>query len=157
MYRRILAPIDGSETSARAFDAALRLARESGAQLVPLYVVDVPLVGADAPGYDPSIVRDALYEEGSHVNAQAVAKMEREGVTGTPRVVETSPLGDDIAHCILRVANEWPADVVVMGTHGRRGFRRLILGSVAERFVRIAACPVLLIPAGDTTRQAPAS
>lgn len=154
MYRRILAPIDGSETSARAFDAALRLARDSGAQLVPLYVVDVPLVGADAPGYDPSIVRDALYEEGSHVNAQAVAKMEREGVTGTPRVVETSPLGDDIAHSILRVSNEWAADLVVMGTHGRRGFRRLILGSVAERFLRISSRPVLLIPASDATREA---
>ena len=154
MYKRILAPIDGSETSARAFDAALRLARESDAQVVPLYVVDVPLVGADAPGYDPSIVRDALYEEGSRVNAEAAAKMKCEGVTGTPRVVETSPLGDDIAHSILRVSNEWAADLVVMGTHGRRGFRRLILGSVAERFLRISSRPVLLIPASDATREA---
>lgn len=152
MYQRILAPIDGSETSARAFETALRVARESGAQLVPLYVVDVPLVGADAPGYDPSIVRDALFEEGGHVNADALAKMRREGLSGAPRIVETNPLGDDVAHSILRVANEWAADLVVMGTHGRRGFRRLMLGSVAERFVRIAACPVLLVPAGDTTR-----
>ncbi|WP_116140473.1 universal stress protein [Trinickia diaoshuihuensis] len=156
MYTRILAPIDGSETSARAFDSALRLAREFNAQLLPLYVVDVPLVGADAPGYDPSIVRDALFEEGSRVNAQALVKMEREGVTGTPRVVETSALGDDVAHSILRVANEAGADLVVMGTHGRRGFRRLILGSVAERFLRIASRPVLLIPPSDTTAQATA-
>lgn len=156
MYQRILAPIDGSDTSARAFDTALRFAHESKAQLVPLYVVDVPLVGADAPGYDPTIVRDALYEEGSRVNAEALAKMKRDGVPGTPRIVETSPLGNDIAHSILRVANEWAADVVVMGTHGRRGFRRLILGSVAERFLRIATCPVLLIPAGDATREATA-
>ncbi|HTH76216.1 MAG TPA: universal stress protein [Trinickia sp.] len=153
MYQRILAPIDGSETSARAFEMALRVARESGAQLLPLYVVDVPLVGADAPGYDPSIVRDALFEEGAHVNADALAKMQRDGVSGAPRVVETSALGDDIAHSILRVANEWSADLVVMGTHGRRGFRRLMLGSVAERFLRIASCPVLLIPAGDATGQ----
>ncbi|PMS14719.1 universal stress protein UspA [Trinickia dabaoshanensis] len=153
MYTRILAPIDGSETSARAFDTALRLAREFNAQLLPLYVVDVPLVGADAPGYDPSIVRDALFEEGSRVNAQAVAKMEAEGVSGTPKVVETSALGDDIAHSILRVANEAGADLVVMGTHGRRGFRRLILGSVAERFLRIASRPVLLVPASDTTTE----
>lgn len=151
MYQRILAPIDGSETSARAFETALRVARESGAQVVPLYVVDVPLVGADAPGYDPSIVRDALFEEGSRVNDEARAKMEQAGVRGTPRIVETSPLGDDISHSILRIANEWPADLVVMGTHGRRGFRRLMLGSVAERFLRISSCPVLLVPAGDTT------
>ncbi|WP_206952200.1 universal stress protein [Trinickia acidisoli] len=154
MYKRILAPIDGSETSTRAFESALRIAREFGAQLVPLYVVDVSIAGADAPGYDPTIVRDALLEEGSRVNAEARAKMAREHVAGTPRIVETSPLGDDISHSILRVANEWSADLVVMGTHGRRGFRRLILGSVAERFLRISLCPVLLIPAGDTTREA---
>lgn len=156
MYQRILAPIDGSETSARALETALRMARESGGQIVPLYVVDVPLAGADAPGYDPSIVRDALFEEGARVNAEALAKMTHFGVSGTPRFEETNPLGDDIAHAILRVANELPADLVVMGTHGRRGFRRLLLGSVAERFLRIAACPVLLVPASDSTRQAAA-
>ncbi len=67
IYRHILAAIDGSETSARAFDAALQLARESGAELQPLYVVDVPTMVDDAPGYGPSIVRDAFLEEGKHV------------------------------------------------------------------------------------------
>ena len=157
MYKRILAPIDGSETSSRAFDCALRLAREFKAEVFPLYVVDVPLVGADAPGYDPSIVRDALFEEGSRLNKEALAKMEREGVTGTPKVVEASALGDDIAHSILRTAVETGADLVVMGTHGRRGFRRLILGSVAERFLRISSRPVLLVPSHDATTEVAAA
>ncbi|GLU35614.1 universal stress protein [Trinickia caryophylli] len=149
MYRRIIAPIDGSPTSARAFDAALDFAKDSGATLAPLYVVDVPLIGADAPGYDPSIVRNALFEEGERLMSEARAKMEAAGVTGEPHLAETTGLGDDIAHCILKLCREWPADLVIMGTHGRRGFQRLVLGSVAEQFLRISCCPVLLIPAGE--------
>jgi nucleotide-binding universal stress UspA family protein len=122
MYRSILAPIDGSETSIRAFDAALRIARENHVELRPLNIVDAPLMAYEAPGYDPSILRVA-------------------------QVVEADLCGDGIAQCILRVATEMHADLVVMGTHGRRGFQRLVLGSVAERFVRMACCPVLLVPA----------
>jgi nucleotide-binding universal stress UspA family protein len=149
MYRHILAAIDGSETSARAFDAALQLARESGAELQPLYVVDVPMMVYDAPGYDPSIVRDAFLEEARHVADDALARMKHDSVQGAPRTIETNPVGDDsdVAHCILHAAADLKADLVVMGTHGRRGVRRLVLGSVAERFLRIAQCPVLMISA----------
>jgi nucleotide-binding universal stress UspA family protein len=73
--------------------------------------------------------------------------MQRDNVRGVAQVVEADLCGDGIAQCILRVATEMHADVVVMGTHGRRGFQRLVLGSVAERFVRMACCPVLLVPA----------
>jgi len=149
MYQRILAPIDGSATAARAFDAAVQLAREWGAELQPLYVVDVPVMIYDAPGYDPSVVRDAFLEEGKQVLDEALARMQRDNVSGTSRIAETDPVGGeiDIAHCILRAAADFKADLVVMGTHGRRGVRRLVLGSVAERFLRIAACPVLMISA----------
>jgi nucleotide-binding universal stress UspA family protein len=149
MYRHILAAIDGSETSARAFDAALQLARESGAELQPLYVVDVPMTVYQSPGYDPSIVRDALLEESRHLANDALARMKRDGVQGAPRIIEASSVGGDfdIPHCMLHAAADLKADLVVMGTHGRRGVRRLFLGSVAERFLRIATCPVLMISA----------
>ncbi|CAE6701310.1 universal stress protein [Paraburkholderia nemoris] len=147
MYQQILVAVDGSETSARALDAALQLARDSGARLQPLFVVDVPLMSYDVPGYDPSYVRTALLEEGAHVIEDAVASMKRAGVQGTPRIAETDLAGDDIAHCILHAASDFKADLVVMGTHGRRGFQRLVLGSVAERFLRIAQCAVLMISA----------
>ena len=147
MYQQILVAVDGSETSSRALAAAIELAREAGARLEPLYVVDVPLMSYDVPGYDPSYVRDALVEEGRHVLADATALMSAAGVKGTSRLVETDLTGDDTAHRILLAAQELNADVVVMGTHGRRGVQRLVLGSVAEHFLRIATCPVLLISA----------
>ncbi|MGA7780164.1 MAG: universal stress protein [Paraburkholderia sp.] len=148
MYQHILVALDGSETSARALEAALRLARESGAELQPLYVVDVPVVAYDAPGFDPGIIRDAFMEDGKKLADDALSRMQHDNVRGTPRIVETNLARDDsdIAHAILHAAAEFRADLVVMGTHGRRGVRRLMLGSVAERFLHLAQCPVLLIP-----------
>jgi nucleotide-binding universal stress UspA family protein len=146
MYERILAPTDGSETSLRALHFALQTARETGAELVPLYIVDVPLLAYDAPGVDSSIARDAFLEEGQRLKADCLAAMRRAGVNGTPRVVELDEPGTDIAQRILQEAIAIHADLVVMGTHGRRGFRRLMLGSVADRFLRISHCPVLLVP-----------
>jgi len=88
-----------------------------------------------------------LFEEGQHVIDDALARMKSAGVSGTPRILEVSPLDGDIAEHILKAATELPADLVVMGTHGRRGVRRLVLGSVAERFLRLAHSPVLMVPA----------
>ncbi|ACD19931.1 universal stress protein [Paraburkholderia phytofirmans] len=147
MYQQILVAVDGSETSQRALDTALQLAREAGAYVQPLFVVDVPIMAYDVPSYDPSYVRDALLEEGKHVTEDAAACMRRAGVAGAPRILEADPVADDVAHCIQRAAADLKADVVVMGTHGRRGFRRMVLGSVAESFLRIAQCPVLMISA----------
>jgi nucleotide-binding universal stress UspA family protein len=146
MYQRILVPTDGSPTAQRAFDYALAMARESNAELIPLYVVDVPVVAYEAPGFDPSIVRDALLESGEQLKIEASAAMLREGVQGTVRVVELDVPGASIPDRILEEARATHCDLVVMGTHGRRGVQRLMLGSVAERFTRISSCPVLLIP-----------
>lgn len=146
MFKRILVAIDGSETARQGFEAALQLARESGALLQPLYVVDNPLMAYDALAYDPSILREACLEEGRDLATGALTEMKREAVEGTPRIVEVDRPGEDIAERIRITASEFAADLIVLGTHGRRGFRRLFLGSVAERVVRIARCPVLLVP-----------
>lgn len=147
MYKRIMVAVDDSKTSGHAFDAALRLARETNAILQPLYVVDVPQMSYDAPGFNPSIIRQALYEDGRRVIDGALTSMKRDGVQGIDRIVETDVTDFDIAHCILHAAATFNADLVVMGTHGRSGIRRLVLGSVAERFLRIAECPVLMVGA----------
>lgn len=156
MYQRILAPIDGSGPAQRAFDFALETARENGAELIPLYVVEVPIAAYQAPGFNPAIVRDTLFEEGERLKEETLAAMQRQNVKGAPSVVETAVPGGDIAECILEQARANHCDLVVMGTHGRHGVRRLMLGSVAERFLRMAFCPVLLIP-GSIEGAAPAA
>ncbi|WP_233858138.1 universal stress protein [Paraburkholderia sp. HD33-4] len=157
MFQRILVALDGSDTASRAFDAALTLAAESGAELMPLYVIDVPVIAYDAPGFDPCVIQDAFIEEGKRIAADAQSRMTARGVKGTPRTVEAALTGEDVAHRIVAAALGWHADAIVLGTHGRRGFQRLMLGSVAERVLRSARCPVLMIPAqaNDATRDEP--
>ena len=98
--------LDGSATASRALDTALKLAAEHKVQLLPLYVIDVPMIAYDAPGFDPSIIRDAFEEEGKRITTDASARFAKRGVTGTPRVVEVSPPGEDVAHRINATANE---------------------------------------------------
>jgi len=147
MFSRILVALDGSQTGSAALDAAIQLACDSGAELQPLYVIDIPALAYDVPGFDPSIVRDAYVEESRILSADAQTRMTRAGVKGTPRTAEVRLGSADIAQCIEDAAANWHADLIVMGTHGRRGVRRLVLGSVAERVLRSACRPVLLVPA----------
>ncbi|KAA1011114.1 universal stress protein [Paraburkholderia panacisoli] len=155
MYTRILVAVDGSNTSRRAFEAALDLAKSSGAVLRPLYVVENTPMYFEAPGYDPSILRNRLIEEGKELRAEFAKTMAEQGVQGDPAVSEASSLGD-VSEIVLQAAAEFNADLLVMGTHGRRGFQRLILGSVAERCVRQASLPVLLIPSAAGQDKEPA-
>ncbi|MCG1055388.1 universal stress protein [Mycetohabitans sp. B5] len=153
MYHRILVAIDGSHTSRHAFNAALDLAASEGAQLQPVFVVDdVPLYYS-VPGYDPSIVMRAQTEEGQRVIDEAADAMRARGITGTPQILTTSSF-EGIAECIVQAAQAFNADLLVLGTHGRRGVRRLLLGSVAEQTLRLAQLPVLLIPSTSHVPQA---
>jgi nucleotide-binding universal stress UspA family protein len=145
MYTRILVAVDGSNTSRRAFDNALNLASKLGATLRAFYAVENTPMYFDAPGYDPSILRNRLVEQGKELTAELSAAMRERGVSGDILVGEASSL-DDVPTLVLRAAAEFNADLIVMGTHGRRGMQRLILGSVAERCVRQSTFPVLLIP-----------
>jgi nucleotide-binding universal stress UspA family protein len=151
MYKRILVAVDGSNTSRRAFEAALNLASSEGAELQPFYVVDNTPMYFEAPGYDPSILRNRLIDQGKELGTELTEAMRAKGVAGDVAIGEASSL-DDISTVVLKAAAAFNADLLVMGTHGRRGVQRLFLGSVAERCVRQAALPVLLIPsaAGHT-------
>ncbi|WP_175867126.1 universal stress protein [Burkholderia contaminans] len=147
MYSNILVALDGSDTSSRALDAALAIASETGARLTPVYVVDFLVPAYDMYGYDPSILIDAFREEGLRVTEDAARRLKARDVAGTPQICNVAPAGEDIPHRIVSLANEIEADLIIMGTHGRRGVQRLFLGSVAERVLRLATCPVLMIPA----------
>jgi nucleotide-binding universal stress UspA family protein len=153
MYHRILVAVDGSDTSRIALDAALNLAQSEHAELQPVFVVDDAPLYYSVPGFDPSIVTRAQMEEGERIVAEAAQTMRERSIAGTPRVVTTSSL-EGIAERIVHATREFGADLLVLGTHGRRGVRRLVLGSVAEQTLRLAQLPVLLIPAACAHGQA---
>ncbi|WP_027794507.1 universal stress protein [Paraburkholderia acidipaludis] len=150
MYKRILVAVDGSDTSRRAFEAALELAKATNATLQPYYVIENTPMYFDAPGYDPSILRNQMIAQGNELAAQLTGTMRECGVNGDMLTGEASSL-DDVPTLVLNAAKTAGADLIVMGTHGRRGFQRLILGSVAERCVRQSTLPVLLIPSAAGT------
>ncbi len=146
MYSIILVALDGSQTASHALDAALELAADAHARLVPVYVVDMPVFAFDTPGYDPSILRTQLLQQGNELAKEFAEKMQAAGVKGALKIGEATSLAD-VPSLIVEGAKAFGADLLVLGTHGRRGFKRLVLGSVAEQCVRHSALPVLLIPA----------
>ncbi|SAL01735.1 universal stress protein [Caballeronia ptereochthonis] len=145
MFKRILVAIDGSRTSERAFAAALDLAVTHQAVMQPYYVVESGPMYIDVPGYDPSSLHSSLVEQGAALAREAADAMKARGIAGEVVTVEATA-SDDVSTLIVAAADAFNADLLIMGTHGRKGFQRLILGSVAERCLRHANLPVLLIP-----------
>ncbi|MDI6701971.1 universal stress protein [Methanothermobacter wolfeii] len=142
MYSKILLPTDGSKHANKAAEHAIWIARKSGAEIIALTVMETSsLVGLPA---DDLIVRlkEMLEEEASR-SLEAVKKLVEEsgaGVEITLRTDEGSP-----ADAILRTIEKEEVDLVVMGTSGKHGLDRFLLGSVAEKVVRSAGCPVLVV------------
>jgi nucleotide-binding universal stress UspA family protein len=144
MYQRILVSIDGSATAERALQEAIKLA-DGKAQLRLVYVVEetYPL---DAEGYafiDYAALQEAVRKTGERTLAQAAANVRRSGNTAETALLDAP--SERTANLIDGEAMSWKADLIVIGTHGRSGLSRLLLGSVAEEVVRGASVPVLLV------------
>ena len=150
MYQRIFVAVDGSATSRQAFNAALMLAQVMHSTLQPYYAIENPVIYFDVPGYDPSLLQTQLIAQGNALAEEFNAAMREKGVAGEVLMSEDTPVGSDVPSLLLNAAKAFNADLIVMGTHGRRGMQRLILGSVAERCVRQSTLPVLLIPTAAT-------
>ncbi|GAB3628933.1 Stress response protein NhaX [Pandoraea terrae] len=151
MPQRILLAVDGSDTSWRALREAVKFARPDDVVRV-VNVVEgpiglYPIVPSSC--LDVEKVRDGLIDEGQRLLGEAFVKLRDEGVQADARSIDLRVWGGTIADAILREAERWHADVLVLGTHGRRGVRRLMFGSVAEQVLRQAHRPVLLV-AGNT-------
>lgn len=148
---RILVPVDFSSHSDRAFRYALRLASRFGASVDLLHVVDNPFAsGTMTPEvYVPNLpeMLDSLLQEAEKGLAALKSAAAGERLRVGTRVLTGQP-----AHTIVEHARTGGFDLIVMGTHGRTGFSHLFVGSVAERVVRRAPCPVLTVR--DTTSRA---
>lgn len=149
MYQRILVPVDGSPTSNRGLAEAVALAKLTGARLRLLHVVDELSFAMSAEAFAgyAGDVAGRLRETGENVLAEARAKVEAAGL-GVDAVLRDSFAGR-VCDLVLEEARDWPAELIVIGTHGRRGVRRLFMGSDAELVLRMAPVPVLLVRAGE--------
>ncbi len=145
---RIVCPTDFSDFSQRAYDYGLSLARHYNAELYLLHVVRPVIIGY--PEYAiPDSVNEFYGELREHAEEQLreFAKVHAEGGLQAKVTVQEGV----VTESILEFARENSIDMIVMGTHGRKGFQRLTLGSVTERVLRRAGCPVLVVrrPAHD--------
>ncbi len=144
MYDRILVAVDGSEPANAAFDHALDVASDCGADVRALYVADTNRDSVTTVGTD---VRDALEEEGEDVIESARERAAVRDVPFTGEIVQGEP-GD----AILSAVEERSADLVALGTSGKGAIRRFLLGSVAEHVIRRADVPVLSVRADEDVR-----
>jgi len=149
-YKRILVPVDGSSTSARGLNEAIKLAAagkgRARARLRLLLVVE-EFAAFSAPeiGADIGPVLEAMKAGGRRTLARIERNARAAGVRAETALMEN--FGGRVADAIVKQAKRWRADLIVMGTHGRRGVKRALLGSDAELVVRYSPVPVLLIPA----------
>jgi nucleotide-binding universal stress UspA family protein len=143
MYARILVPVDGSGPSTAGLHEAIKVARLSQGTLRLVHVVNE--LQAVLGGYYSAELRDCLLQQAENLVKDACAVVEAHGLKAETLVIDA--LGGPIGEVLVNHANAWPADLIVIGTHGRRGLVRLVLGSDAETVVRTARVPVMLVRA----------
>jgi nucleotide-binding universal stress UspA family protein len=136
--RIVLHPTDFSERSAYAFRLACSLARDYGARLIAVHVAPPPIIN-----YGEGVIPPAP----QHQQEELLAKLESLNARDSRVHVDHRLVDGDPASEILRVAKETNSDVIFMGTHGRTGVGRLLMGSVAEQVVRKAPCAVVTVRA----------
>lgn len=141
-FQRILVPVDGSQTSDKALATALALARESGARVRLMHVMaELPMSSYLGQADDPlGLAR----EQAQQLLERAFAGLRSAHVEGDMHLLSTPGL--HLGHAVAQEASAWQADLVVVGTHGRRGLWRMLLGSGAASVIRHCRAPILLVP-----------
>ena len=149
-YQHILVAVDGSPTSDHAVAQAAALARATGGRIRLWNVMD-PLAhisGFERPEVYSQEVLPRLRQAGEALLQQACAHVKQQGVVVDTVLIEN--LNTRVAQLVVEHASAWGADLIVLGTHGRRGLERVLMGSDAEQIARTSPVPVLLVrlPAG---------
>jgi nucleotide-binding universal stress UspA family protein len=148
MLKRILVAIDGSELGNNALRHGCALAKEQGCEIRALYINVDPFLAFPLLGvvyFQREQMLQAAAEQAAGVRAAALKVFDAFELRGDVQILDLQEKGKRVADLIREVSSRWNASVVVMGSHGLQGMQRLMLGSVAEHFLRIADCPVLIM------------
>jgi nucleotide-binding universal stress UspA family protein len=148
MFQKILVPTDGSETSEKAVATALQIALEHQSKVRLIHAID-ELAYASGHEYSGEMANYAR-QYGAEILTKGLARMKSMGIEGDTKLIDFAGarLGDTVAEEAL----SWGADLIVLGTHGRRGIGRFLLGSGAEQVTRLAPIPVLMIRNPDAQK-----
>ncbi|MBN9227248.1 MULTISPECIES: universal stress protein [Legionella] len=151
MYQNILVAIDDSDTSMLAFQEAIELSKVHRAKLCLVHIANefhAPYVGT---GIDYEQLEASFKEYGQQFLSKMLTIAREHNVDCDAQLLEINSAHEKVANKIIDAAKNWSADLIVIGTHGRRGFQHLLLGSVAEGVIRNASIPVLLIRSKQPT------
>lgn len=147
MYSRILVAVDGSPCSMHTLKHAAAVAKAQSASLRIIHVVDLGLLPLGPElAIDVDALLKARHDAGEKILAAASDSLRDAGIEIETRVLDTATPTQHLAATIADAASGWPADLLVLGTHGRRGVERWLLGSVAEGVARRSTVPTLLVP-----------
>ncbi len=145
MYERILVPVDGSPTSRKGLTEAIALAKMTHARVKLLHVFEMPMLGI---GTEAALMRGEDIYNVARDAGQQVLSLAAESVRAAGLEVDEQLLdagGERLCDHVAKVADTWRASLIVLGSHGRRGLQRALLGSDAEQILRVAPVPVLLV------------
>ncbi|QEY52266.1 universal stress protein [Legionella longbeachae] len=141
MYKQIMIAVDGSKASSLALKEAIELAKNQKSKLCVIHIVDTL--------YEGDVDREAFVElirkQGQEVLNSIKKKLSRVKIEFEMKLTELTPSKSQIAEKLVDEASAWSADLIIIGTHGRRGIQHILTGSVAEEVIRISKIPVLLV------------
>ena len=138
--RKILVPTDGSDSSIRAADFAVNLAKHFGSEIIAIYVIDHVILEEISKIHERHQLEEEIRRKAERCLSYIVKSAQREGLKASSILVEGQPHDQ-----IVRHAESLGVDIIVMGSKGRRGMNRILIGSVAERVIEYAPCPVLVM------------
>jgi len=140
LLKRILIPTDGSDPSIRAAEFAIELAKHFESEIVAIYVIDRVILEEVSKIHERHGLEEEIRRKAERCLNYIVKSAEKKGLKARSILVEGQPHDQ-----IVRHAESLKADMIIMGSKGRRGMNRILIGSVAERVIEYAPCPVLVI------------
>ncbi|WP_404301481.1 universal stress protein [Alicycliphilus denitrificans] len=145
MYEKILVPVDGSPTSLQGLREAIQISKLSGGRMKLLHVVDDLsfMTSLEAGVMVTADILQLMREAGEKLLGEALAEVRAAGLDADTQLIES--WSGRVSDVVVAQARDWGARLIVLGTHGRRGVGRMLLGSDAEQIARLAPVPVLLV------------